>query len=157
MRRLPGGLMSRQNAVLGVAVVALLLCSCSNPATPDPSYRTIDATLNPDVRPDTDPLVIRDTNLWRRYVQTPPDPPVDFGREMVVVIWKDTPTPCYRVRLERVTRNGAEVVLKAVLQIPGPSCVCVQVVGRPFAVFAMPRADTARAEWSSAQTVGCPS
>jgi hypothetical protein len=146
--------MSRPMLVLACA---MFLASCTVSTGPDPAsvpFRRIEVTLRSGVRPDAEAIAIRDADTWRRHIATPGDPPVNFASEMAVLLTRDTPTPCHRLRLDSAGRRGPRITLAVVIEAPGSGCVCVQVVGLAAGAYAMPLADAVTVEWTPA-TYSC--
>jgi hypothetical protein len=91
--------------------------------------------------------VVRDagawSSLWSRMTarnRATPLPPVDFGREMVLVAaMGQRPSGGHAVTIERVDDAGGELVARVVHQKPGPRCGTTSALTHPADAVLIPR------------------
>lgn len=80
--------------------------------------------------------------LWRRVLETPPLPPVDFSREVVIIAAAGTkPTSGHFITIEAATANRVEAILTVKTIAPGNGCVVLQVLTQPVEAVRIPARD----------------
>ena len=78
--------------------------------------------------------------MWRRITashgEPPPRPEVDFSREMLLLAAMGAqPSGGYRIRIERVLDDGAELEAHVVHTSPGPRCGAIAAITHPVDVI----------------------
>jgi len=108
--------------------------------------------------------VVRDagawSSLWSRMTarnRPAPLPPVDFGRDMVLVAAMGRqPSGGHRVTIERVDDTGTELVAHVSHQRPGPRCGTTSALTEPADAVLIPRS-TRNVRWMVRETtLDCP-
>ena len=103
-----------------------------------------------DARPRA--VVARDSetfqSLWSSLVGGPEIPPVDFSREVaVILLGGEKPTGGYQVAPRAASiRNGA-LVIDAPVTSPPPDSMTTQALTYPFAVIGVDRREFDRVDW----------
>lgn len=90
--------------------------------------------------------VIRDEAAWgaawaglSRGVGTDP-PPVDFGKDMVILAAMETQSCVSKVTIRGITRSSEGLVVDLLEEPPAPSCICI-TTSRPYHAVRLARTD----------------
>jgi hypothetical protein len=136
--------------ILGLTVLLVIAaCGANNPVQPDVPFRVIGVADLPGI-PVLSPSVtaIRSSGEWEAFVQqsglrapswNPDDPlpEINFSSEMAIVVRLGTrPTTGFRIDVQRVTRDGSELVVHVTEM---PPCGGATVITYPVAGIAVPR------------------
>lgn len=130
--------------LMALIVVSTLVSACDNgsPTAPDQGsllFTTVSKeTTSGFFTPQRE--ILASESEWREAWQTiyagqspaPPVPPIDFGREMVILAASGSrPDGCYTLDITDIHHSieGVEIVVTET--VPGPACVCVQIVTQP--------------------------
>ncbi|MFI5230035.1 MAG: protease complex subunit PrcB family protein [Gemmatimonadales bacterium] len=96
---------------------------------------------------DSTRVVVRDSASWRQlwtqlnrpFIPPPPLPPVDFGREMVVVAGLGArPTAGYDIVIEGAERDSSGLEVAVRRTSPGAGCPVLAVVTQPVDLARLP-------------------
>ena len=133
-----------------VASFLLLLASCTACATAAPvPFSTLAKGLASGVAQPTQ-IVVRTQNdwaaLWSRHMRTqiasPPPPPVDFSRDMVVALFMgERPIGGYAIEVTRIERTDSGLSVHYRSTRPDPAAMQAQALTQPFHLVALPRTD----------------
>jgi len=133
-----------------VASFLLLLASCTACAgAAAVPFSTLAKGLASGVAQPTQ-IVVRTQNdwaaLWSRHMRTqiasPPPPPVDFSRDMVVALFMgERPIGGYAIGVTRIERTDSGLSVHYRSTRPDPAAMQPQVLTQPFHLVALPRTD----------------
>ncbi len=89
-------------------------------------------------------MVIRDagdwTKLWRRHARGEKAPSVNFGQNMVVVVYAGMRrTGGYSVKFTGMKEQNGAIVISAVVEAPPKDAIVTQAITYPFAMQSYPR------------------
>ena len=87
-------------------------------------------------------------HLWSRFDSGSP-PALDFTQETAIAVFMgERPTGGYAIRVESVAQGNGELLVKVVLQAPGPECITTQAFTQPYEMVSVPVGPT-RASFST--------
>ena len=130
-------------------LLVLLACAaCASVGVTVP-FSTLVKGLNSGVREPAQ-VVIRSPNewaaFWGRHTQAqtrpPPTPPVDFSRDMVVVLFMgERATGGYEIEVTNVERTDVGLSIRYRTRSPDPGAMLIQALTQPFHLIRLPRID----------------
>jgi hypothetical protein len=97
--------------------------------------------------PDSQRVVIRDADAWRRYwtvihrpfIPPPPVPDVDFSREMILLAAMGSrPSGGFVIRIDSATTDSARLLVQVTKIVPGRGCAVPAVVTQPIDLVRLP-------------------
>lgn len=82
-------------------------------------------------------------DLWRaafgRLASPPPEPDVDFGRQMVLGVFLGRESRSgFGIQVTGVRELADTVQVDVLFTAPGPGCLTAQVITQPYAIYALP-------------------
>ncbi len=151
------------------AVFLLSLSGCGETVTSPGtslSFQTVGVGIYSTYK-DQGALVIRDPAIWAQVLPNldlrtgangapGPAPVIDFSRDMAIVVCLGVRgSGGYSVRVDQVTAEGSEIVVKATELTPG-RCAATLALTDPLAVVTLSSdSRPVRVEWSQAVAPGC--
>lgn len=84
--------------------------------------------------------VARDQNAWsdlwrthtRQFAPAPPQPSVDFSRQMVIGVFMGTKSNgCYGIQVKEITVDQGVMEVRYQEEVPGPQSICSQALTAP--------------------------
>jgi hypothetical protein len=156
-----------------IAILALTVSGCAQSHGPDPA-----ATVVPVTRLRAEPysftfysglvepqrLIVRDaatwqqvwSAIWRNQSPAPPQPNIDFGREMVAVAaLGERPTGGFAILIDSAETTAGGVTVSVRTIVPGPGCGVTQALTQPVDIARLPRTDGAVTFKDKAEEQSC--